>query len=45
MKNLEMYPPKGKVPVFVHPSRVEQMKEQGWTDKPVKKTKIKPEVK
>ena len=34
-----MYHKDSKEPVDVHPSQVESMKNNGWTEKPVKPTK------
>lgn len=42
MKSIKLYPPKGKGdPIIPHPSKVEEMKEKGWREKPSKTFKPK----
>lgn len=39
MKKIKLYPPGGGEPVIPHPSMVEAMKANGWTEKQVKQPK------
>jgi len=43
MKNVILYPPNGGEGVIPHPSKIEEMKNAGWTEKakPVNKSKSK----
>ena len=37
MAQIKLYPPNGiGEPVIPHPAKVEQMKQNGWTEKPAK---------
>lgn len=37
MDRIKLYPPGGGEPVTPHPSKVNEMKSYGWTEKPAKK--------
>lgn len=39
---MKLYPPGGGEPIEPHPTKIEEMKEKGWTEKPIK---VKEEVK
>lgn len=36
MTQIKLYPPGGGAPVIPHPAKVEQMKRNGWVEKPAK---------
>tara|TARA_R110000787_G_C13304524_1_gene434858 strand:+ start:49 stop:201 length:153 start_codon:yes stop_codon:yes gene_type:complete len=40
-KEIKLYPPQGGGAVIPHPSKVDEMKANGWVEKPVSKTKSK----
>ena len=40
-----MYHKDSKEPIDVHPSQIESAKNMGWEEKPITKTKPKPEAK
>ena len=37
-KEIKLYPPQGGDAVIPHPSKVDEMKANGWVEKPVTKT-------
>lgn len=43
MKRVKLYPPGGGEPVIPHPSQVENMKANGWSEKPAKPKSTKEE--
>jgi len=40
-EKIKLYPPGGGMPIIPHPTKVEEMKVQGWTEDQPKKVKPK----
>lgn len=45
MKDAILYPPDGGEGVIPHPTKIEEMKNKGWVEKPVTKSKPKSQEK